>query len=85
MKDERGYYYHPSLQDKSVRMYVRQGDEEIEFRLYNDGQPEIWDRHGWLPLSVIEQAAEMYRQRGTGRNPMALYDVETARLLLSGK
>lgn len=86
MKDERGYYYHPSLQDKDVRMYVRENEEgQLEFRLYNEYQPEIWDRHPWLSLDVIQQAAEMYRERGTDRNPMALYDEETARLVLSGK
>ena len=82
MKDERGHYYTPSLQHPEVRMYVRENNQEIEFRLYNPKEPIIWEKHQWLPLSVIEAAAAQYKERETGRNPMSLYDIEIARKLL---
>ena len=82
MKDERGHFYTPSLQHPDVRMYVRKGDDEVEFRLYNPKEPIIWEKHQWMPYSAIEQAAAMFRERGTDRNPMALYDLSIAKSLL---
>lgn len=82
MKDERGHYYTPSLQHPEVRMYVRRGEDEIEFRLYNPTEPVIWEKHQWVPYTAIEQAAAVYRERGTGRNPLALYDLDIATRLL---
>lgn len=82
MKDERGYYYTPSLQHPEVRMYVRDNNGVIEFRLYNPGEPIIWEKHQWVPYEAIRQAAEMYKERETGRNPLALYDIEIAKNLL---
>jgi len=82
MKDERGHYYTPSLQHPEVRMYVRDNDGEVEFRLYNPNEPVIWEKHQWLPFKVIETAAEQYKERETGRNPMSLYDIDIAKKLL---
>lgn len=82
MKDERGHYYTPSLQHPEVRMYVRENEGEVEFRLYNPNEPVIWEKHQWLPFNIIENAAEQYRSRGTDRNPMALYDLDIAKKLL---
>ena len=82
MKDERGHYYTPSLQHPNIRMYVRQGDDEIEFRIYNPEEPIIWEKHQWMPYSAIEQAATMFRERNTDRNPMALYDISIAKRIL---
>jgi len=82
MKDERGHYYTPSLQHPEVRMYVRANDDDIEFRLYNPKEPIIWEKHQWMPYSAIEQAATMFRERGTDRNPLALYDLDIAKKLL---
>ncbi|MBG0788872.1 MAG: hypothetical protein H0S80_00065 [Desulfovibrionaceae bacterium] len=82
MKDERGLYYTPSLQNPEVRMYVRRGEDEIEFRLYNPTMPVVWEKHRWMPYSAIEQAAAMFRERDTDRNPLALYDVAIAKRLL---
>lgn len=83
MKDERGIYYHPTLQDQDVRMYVRRSEDQIEFRMHNPNHPEIWERHLWVPFAAIEKAAEMYRKQGMGeRNPMALYDLDVAERLL---
>ncbi|SKA82404.1 hypothetical protein SAMN02745704_01551 [Paucidesulfovibrio gracilis DSM 16080] len=82
MKDERGLYYLPSMQDTDTRMYVRSVDGVIQFRLWNANHAEVWDRHEWLPFDVIEAAAEMYKERGAERNPLALYDVEIAKRLI---
>ncbi|WP_419786701.1 hypothetical protein [Pseudodesulfovibrio sp.] len=83
MKDERGAYYTPSLQHPEVRMYVRDNNGDIEFRLYNPMEPIVWEKHQWVPYEAIRQAAEMYKERATGRNPLALYDLEIAKKLLS--
>lgn len=85
MKDERGIYYHPTLQDKGSRMYVRRRNGAIEFRMYAESNPEIWERHGWLTLDVVQRAARMYRDLGRGqgdRNPLGLYDAAVAERLL---
>jgi len=82
MKDERGHYYTPVLQHPEVRMYVRKNEDEIEFRMYNPKEPVIWEKHGWMPYAAIEQAAAMFRERGTDRNPLALYDLDIAKTLL---
>ena len=83
MKDERGTYYTPSLQHPEVRMYVRDNAGQIEFRMYNPNEPIIWEKHQWVPYDAIKQAADMYKERATGRNPLALYDLEIAKNLLS--
>jgi hypothetical protein len=83
MKDERGVYYTPSLQHPEVRMYVRDNEGEIEFRLYNPDEPVIWEKHQWVPYQAIEAAAAMFREKNTDRNPLALYDCDIARKLLA--
>lgn len=85
MKDERGIYYFPSLQDRSLRMYVRRNEDsgQVEFRMFNAQHPEVWDRHGWLPHEVIVKAAQMFRERGSDRNPAALYDLDVAEKLIA--
>lgn len=83
MKDERGIYYQPSMQEPDVRMYVRRGETTIEFRLHNPQHPEIWERHLWVPYDAIKKAAEMYKEKSKGeRNPLALYDLNVAERLL---
>ena len=82
MKDERGIYYLPSLQSRDTRMYVRERGGVIEFRLYSGENPEVWERHEWLSLDVIQRAAKMYRDLGRERNPLGLYDQDVARRLL---
>lgn len=81
MKDERGLYYHPSLQNRSTRMYVRQNGQAIEFRLWNASEPSLWDRHEWITRDVAEKAMQIYATKG--RNPLALYDLDIARRLLA--
>jgi len=80
MKDERGLYYLPSLQTRTTRMYVRETDGVIEFRLWSGENPEIWERHEWIPLDVVRKAAELYKN--PERNPLGLYDLEVAKRLL---
>lgn len=82
MKDERGVYYLPSLQSRDTRMYVRERGGVIEFRLYSGENPEVWERHEWLSLDVIQRAAKMYQDLGRERNPLGLYDQAVARRLL---
>jgi hypothetical protein len=82
MKDERGVYYTPSLQHPEVRMYVRDNEGDIEFRLFNPDEPIIWEKHQWVPYQAIEAAAAMFREKNTDRNPLALYDLDIARKLL---
>lgn len=82
MKDELGLYYYPSLQSQDTRMYVRENNGVIEFRLWSRENPEIWERHEWLPYDVLEKASEMYKERGTDRNPLALYDYDIAKKLI---
>ncbi|QJB56596.1 hypothetical protein [Pseudodesulfovibrio sp. zrk46] len=84
MKDERGHYYTPSLQHPDVRMYVRDNNGSIEFRMYNPQEPIIWEKHQWVPYEAIQAAAEMYKkERSAERNPLGLYDLDIAKKLLS--
>ncbi|XPV75932.1 MAG: hypothetical protein ACNI27_15040 [Desulfovibrio sp.] len=84
MKDELGLYYFPSMQSQEVRMYVREIEGRIEFRMWNQSISDVWDRHMWLPYDVIEKAAAMYKDRGEAdeRNPLALYDLNIAKRLI---
>lgn len=83
MQDDRGFYYYPNPQQRDTRCYVRRNEHgEIEFRLWNQHEPRIWDEHHWLPLSVIKEAASRYADREPQKNPMLLYDEHVARALL---
>ena len=84
MKDERGLYYHAQPGNQKVRVYVRQGpDGEVEFRLWERDHPEVWERHPWLPMSVIKDAAALYQEeRNQDANPLLLYDLAVAQALL---
>jgi len=81
MKDERGLYYYPSLQSKNTRMYVRKNGAVIEFRLWSAEDPQVWDRHEWIPRDVAEKAMQHYATKG--RNPLALYDLDIAQRLIA--
>lgn len=84
MRDERGKYYHAQAGNPKARVYVRRGENgEIEFRLWEADHPEVWKTHPWLPLDVIRQAAQLYREeRNQDANPLLLYDESIARSLL---
>lgn len=85
MKDERGLYYHPNAGDSLSRVYVRRGpDGEVEFRLWSAEHPEVWERHPWLSLSVVQNAARFYKEeRNRNADPLKLYDLAVARALLA--
>ena len=79
MKDERGLYYYPVLENKNLRMYVRLGLEDVEFRLWDSQDETLWEEHGWVPWQAILQAAELYKKEGRkGGPPLHLYDIEIA-------
>ena len=83
MKDQRGIYYFPYPTNKSVRMYVQESEEgDIEFRLWNDKDPKLWEEHGWAPFSVLKEAFEMYESVRSEFNPKTAYDINVAKALL---
>jgi hypothetical protein len=82
-KDELGLYYYPVPGNKKVRMYVRNSMHGVEFRLWNADHPEVWEKHEWIPIDVVQRATNVYQQeRNAEKNPMDLYDLEIARRLL---
>jgi len=80
MKDDRGLYYYPFPTNKRVRMYVRQGPDDIQFRMWNQDDAQMWDSHGWVPLAAILQAQTMYK--GGAFDPRKAYDRSLAEALL---
>lgn len=82
MKDENGLYYFPDPSDHKTRVYVREGASGPEFRLWRAEHPEVWERHDWLAYDVVAAAADMYKERGNGVDPLAFYDCNVARALL---
>ncbi|PIE67240.1 MAG: hypothetical protein CSA23_05155 [Deltaproteobacteria bacterium] len=81
MKDKVGIYYYPFPENKRVRMYVREKDSEIEFRMKNQDDPSIWNDHGWVPYSAIQQARVLYGQKGSF-DPGRAYDLKLAAVLI---
>ncbi|MDA8138973.1 MAG: hypothetical protein M0036_10005 [Desulfobacteraceae bacterium] len=79
MKDDRGLYYFPFPTNKRVRMYVRRGPTDIEFRIWNQDDPHMWDSHGWVPYGAIEQAQAMYKG---GFDTKRAYDLRLAQTLI---
>lgn len=80
MKDERGIYYYPNLQNKKVRMYVRKTKGEISFRLLNSDDPGLWEEHGWLSYEAIKQAAALNKNKDF--DSKQVYDINMAKVLL---
>ena len=80
MKDKNGLYYHPFPGNKQIRMYVRAGSKDIEFRLWNHEDPMLWTEHGWVPWLAIQKATVMYE--GGKFNPQKAYDLDVAKALL---
>ena len=81
MKDKRGVYYYPNPANKAVRMYVRRTGAGIEFRMWNQQDPELWKAHGWVPYDAICEAAAMYE--GSSFDPAKAYDIELAAAVLA--
>lgn len=82
MHDDNGLFYYPDPANKQVRVYVREDGGGISFRLWHQEHPHVWEQHEWLAYDVIKAAASMYQERGTGTDPLALYDVNVARALI---
>jgi len=80
MKDENGLYYYPFPQNKRVRMYVREKDGTIWFRLWNAEDPQMWAEHGWVPYGAIKKAATMAKNKTF--DPNQAYDIDAAKALL---
>ena len=80
MKDEKGLYYFPFPQNKNVRMYVREKDGAVWFRLWNADDSKLWEEHGWVPYGAIKQAGAMYD--GDGFDPGKAYDLQAAKALI---
>lgn len=84
MQDERGLYYFPDLYDRNTRMYVRLNQNgEVEFRLYVEGKPQIWELHEWLTHDIVAEAANLYKQENKQNNKIInLYDINVAKAVL---
>jgi hypothetical protein len=80
MKDDLGLYYYPCLDNKRVRMYVREGSDNIWFRLWNADDPKLWEEHGWVPYDAVKQAQSIYTAKGF--DPQRAYDLEVAKELI---
>ena len=81
MKDSVGIYYYPMPENKRVRMYVREKNEDVEFRMKNEHDPSVWNDHGWVPYAAIQQAQVLYEKRGRF-DPKRAYDIQIARVLI---
>ena len=86
MEDSRGVYYLPKPGVPSVRVYVRRGEDGIEFRMWDREHEEVWEKHQWLPYEVISKAAAMFRDMHAGSaDPLAIYDNVVAEAILREK
>lgn len=84
MNDEKGLFYYPFPQNKRVRMYVKDEDGAVWFRLWSQDDARLWDDHGWVPWDAIHKAKSMYREERPqgGFQPDKAYDLDVARLIL---
>ncbi len=81
MKDDRGAYYHPFPLNPRVRMYVREGEDTIWFRLWSEDDVALWDDHGWIPWEAVQQAMAM--RKPSNFDPKRAYDLHVARAVLN--
>ena len=81
MKDRVGIYYYPFPENKRVRMYVREKNGEVEFRMKNEDDPVVWNDHGWVPYGAIKQAQVLYGNKGRF-DPQRAYDIQVAKTLI---
>lgn len=80
-KIPEGPFYYPNPANKKERMYVRKNElGAIEFRLWNQDHPHIWEQHGWLDLEIIKKALALYDK--SKYNPLELYDLRVAQAVL---
>ncbi len=83
MKDKKGIYYYPFADNKQIRMYVQESNNTIEFRLWKSEDPDLWEKHGWLPFEAVQAAIKMYDpKKGGGFDPSYVYDISLAKSVL---
>ncbi len=49
MKDDRGLYYYPNPLNKKFRMYIREADGDVCFRMWSADDPDLLTQHEWVP------------------------------------
>jgi len=81
MKDDKGLYYYPFPVNKKVHMYVREKDGNLWFRLWDAGDPQLWEDHGWVPYGAIKKAQGLYQ--GKNFDPAQAYDLALATALIA--
>lgn len=81
MKDDRGIFYYPFPQNRQVRMYVREAEGTLWFRLWNETDPALWDDHGWLSWEAVQQAMALRTPKEF--DAKRAYDPEVARAVLA--
>ena len=81
MKDKIGIYSYPIPENKRVRMYVREKNKDVEFRMKNEDDASVWNDHGWVPYDAIQQAQVLYEKRGQF-DPNRAYDIQIAKVLI---
>ncbi len=83
MEDKKGIFYYPLLQDRTLKMYVRLSEKDVEFRPDKHDDPELWEEHGWVPYSAILKAKRLNKEGKMKANfPFHLYDIDIAIRLL---
>ncbi|MBU3831954.1 MAG: hypothetical protein H9993_04485 [Candidatus Desulfovibrio faecigallinarum] len=87
MEDANGIYYYPNPSLPQVRVYVRRAEDgTIEFRMWDAEHDEVWEKHGWISMDVVNAAIELFgTERGDNWHPEAIYDASVAEALLQDK
>ena len=80
MKDKKGLYYYPFPQNIRVRMYVRESEGTVWFRLWNADDPVLWEEHGWVPYGAVKEAAAIFK--AASFDPNRAYDIQVAKMVL---
>lgn len=83
MKDDIGIYYYPNPSNKKIRMYVCEREGEVYFRMKNEDDPPMWEKHGWIPYDAVVSASLMTENKKF--NPLKVYDIALAEELLREK
>ena len=54
---------------------------EVCFRMWNADDPEMWEKHGWVPYGAVQEASGMFKRRDKF-DPQRAYDLDLALTLL---
>ncbi|EGJ50301.1 hypothetical protein V6C53_08485 [Desulfocurvibacter africanus] len=88
MQDDKGLFYYPFPQNKHVRMYVKEEEGTLWFRMWNANDAKLWEDHGWVPYGAVKRAKELFKKKGPSQggpqafDPDKAYDPEVARLII---